>query len=206
MQAWSEYMTERESVRGLVLAGGASRRMRQADKALIDFHGHPLLAHVLERLRPQVDDIWLNVNRNQHRYEKFGLPLLGDQEELAGRGPLAGIHAGLAFSAAQYPGWLLVCPCDSPFLPGNLSQRLLGAATESGRRAAVAHDGHRLHPVFCLLHSDLLPELEVHLRNGPGSVHAWLESIEATVVDFSDAPDEAFANINTPEDLRELGD
>ncbi len=199
-------MAERESVRGLVLAGGESRRMRQADKALIDFHGQPLLAHVLERLRPQVDEIWLNVNRNQHHYEKFGLRLLSDHAEQAGRGPLAGIHAGLSCSAAQHPGWLLVCPCDSPFLPGNLSQRLQAAATESERPAAVVHDGHRLHPVFCLLHSDLLPELEAHLRDGPGSVHAWLEAIEATVVDFSDAPDEAFANINTPEDLRQLGD
>lgn len=199
-------MTEREAVRGLVLAGGKALRMRQADKALIDFQGLPLLAHVLKRLRPQVEDVWLNVNRNQHRYEEFGLRLLGDQNNHAGRGPLAGIHAGLSYSAARHPGWLLVCPCDSPFLLEDLSQRLLNAAVENGQRAAVVHDGDRLHPVFCLLHSDLLPELEAHLHGGPGSVHAWLEVIAATVVDFSDAPPRAFANINTPDDLWELRD
>lgn len=191
----------KESVYGLVLAGGKGRRMQHADKALIDFQGRPLLTHVLERLTPQVEEVWLNVNRNLHRYEAFDLPLLSDHDRFADRGPLAGIHAGLSFRATHKPGWLLVCPCDCPFIPETLSDRLLSAAVGTGQRAAVVHDGHRLHPATCLLHSDLLPELEVHLQGSSGSVHAWLEFIAAAVVDFSDAPAESFANINTPEEL-----
>lgn len=190
-----------ECTYGLVLAGGKGRRMQHADKALVEFRNRPLLTHVLERLRPQVDEIWLNVNRNQQRYKTFGLHMLSDHARYADCGPLAGIHAGLSFSATHKPGWLLVCPCDSPFIPGTLSDRLLTAAVESGQRAAVVHDGQRLHPVTCLLHSDLLSDLEAHLQRGTGSVHAWLESIAATVVDFSDFPKESFANMNTAADL-----
>lgn len=191
----------KESVVGLILAGGQGRRMQHPDKALVVFRGRPLLTHVLDRLRPQVDQIWLNVNRNQPRYEAFDLPLLSDHARYINSGPLAGIQAGLSFRETHKPGWLLVCPCDTPFLPETLADRLLSAALGSGQRAAVVHDGHRLHPVICLLHSNLLGELEAHLQCGPGSVHAWLEVIAATIVDFSDAPKESFANINTPEEL-----
>lgn len=63
----------------IVLAGGRATRLGGIDKALVSFAGRPLIAHVLERLRPQVDDIVINCNRNEEVLGSFGYPLVRDQ-------------------------------------------------------------------------------------------------------------------------------
>ena len=81
-------------ITGVVLAGGLGRRMGGVEKGLIELRGRPLLAHVIERLRPQVDELLLNANREIQRYAAFGVPVVGDVIEGC-VGPLAGLHAGL---------------------------------------------------------------------------------------------------------------
>ncbi|HEX5538881.1 MAG TPA: NTP transferase domain-containing protein, partial [Methylophilaceae bacterium] len=51
------------SVTGVILAGGKSRRMGGVDKGLMEFLGKPMVAHVIQRLAPQVDEILINANR-----------------------------------------------------------------------------------------------------------------------------------------------
>ncbi|MGH6610696.1 MAG: NTP transferase domain-containing protein, partial [Burkholderiaceae bacterium] len=41
-------------VTGLILAGGRGERMGGADKGWVEYHGRPLIEHVVERLTPQV--------------------------------------------------------------------------------------------------------------------------------------------------------
>ena len=87
-------------VSGIVLAGGLGRRMGGVDKGLQLLHGRPMIAHVLARLAPQVDDIVINANQNLERYAAFGHRVVPD--EIGGyAGPLAGLHAGLA--AVSHP-------------------------------------------------------------------------------------------------------
>ena len=111
-------------ITGLILAGGMGRRMGGADKGLLLLHGRPLAALSLERLRPQVGSLFISANRNLDIYAALGpevLPyLLPDYP-----GPLAGIHAAL--SRIETP-WLATCPCDSPYLPSDLVERLTAAA------------------------------------------------------------------------------
>src|ERR671926_1083594 len=112
-----------QAVSGIVLAGGLGRRMGGVDKGLQPLHGRPMIAHVLERLGPQVDDIVINANQNLERYGAFGHRVVKD--EISGfAGPLAGLHAGLA--AISQPLAVTV-PCDSPFLPSDLVARLARA-------------------------------------------------------------------------------
>src|SRR3974390_1209261 len=84
--AWS--MTE--PVAGVILAGGLSRRMGGGDKCLRTLGGRPLLAHILERVRPQVGPLVLNANGDPVRFAAFGLPVAADSIE-GFAGPLAGI-------------------------------------------------------------------------------------------------------------------
>ena len=84
----------RENILGCILAGGLSRRMGGGDKTLIDLAGKPMLAHVVERLRPQVADLILNANGPAERFDSFGLPVVSDTIE-GFAGPLAGVLAGL---------------------------------------------------------------------------------------------------------------
>ncbi|MEZ0273190.1 MAG: NTP transferase domain-containing protein, partial [Methylophilaceae bacterium] len=65
-------------VTGIILAGGMGRRMGGVDKGLVPFQGKPLVTHVLERLRPQVDEILVNANREIDTYAKFGYPVVPD--------------------------------------------------------------------------------------------------------------------------------
>lgn len=187
------------SITGVVLAGGLARRMGGVDKGLIEFLGKPMVAHVLKRLQPQVDEILINANRENERYSAFGYGVIAD--DIAGfAGPLAGLHKGM--SVAQHP-YVLTVPCDSPLLPLNLAERLMHGLIEHNVDVAVAKTGSQAHPVFCLCRRSLLPNLEKFLRDGGRKIDAWYSSLEVVEVNFDDNP-QAFSNVNTPEELSSL--
>ena len=69
-------VTEDLRITGVILAGGQGRRMGTIDKGLVSIDGRPMVAHVLDRLRPQVDEILINANQHRVEYEAFGYPVL----------------------------------------------------------------------------------------------------------------------------------
>lgn len=191
-------------ITGLILCGGAGRRLGGADKAWLALHGRPLLAHVLERLAPQVPAVAVSANRSLDRYRALGLPVWPD--DCAGLpGPLAGWAAGLA--ACGTP-WLLAVPCDAPRLPLDLAARLTAAwhtAAAAGHRpplcvaSAPDDSGHqRLQPVFALLHRSLLPALRTALDAQERAVGRFALRCGAAVAPFDDAG--GFINLNTASD------
>ncbi|PKO94067.1 MAG: molybdenum cofactor guanylyltransferase MobA [Betaproteobacteria bacterium HGW-Betaproteobacteria-1] len=189
------------SITGVVLAGGLARRMGGVDKGLIAFAGKPMVAHVLERLRPQVDEILVNANREIGQYEVYGYPVIPDEIE-GFAGPLAGLHRGM--SAASQP-FVLTVPCDSPFLPSDLASRLMQALQQTDADLAVAKTGAQAHPVFCLCRTGLKNHLQSYLQSGGRKIDAWYGTLKVVEVAFDDQP-QAFANINTLEELESLQD
>ena len=184
----------REGVTGVVLAGGQGRRMGGVDKGLQLLRGRPMVAAVLERLAPQVDEILINANQNLDAYGRFGHRVVPDA--VGGfAGPLAGLHAGLC--AARHP-LVLTVPCDSPFLPADLLERLRGALED--RDLAVARTGDQPHPVFALVRASVRANLEAFLAGGGRKIDAWYASLRVVEVPFDDEAD-AFRNINTREEL-----
>ncbi len=182
------------AVTGLILAGGQGRRMGTVDKGLQLLHGKPMVAAVLARLAPQVDEILINANQNLQAYENFGYRVVPDA--IGGfAGPLAGLHAGL--SAAGHP-LVLTAPCDSPFLPLDLFSRLNDAL--KGNDLAVAKTGDQPHPVFALVRSTVRQNLEDFLSGGGRKIDAWYASLKVVEVPFDDEAD-AFRNINTRAEL-----
>ena len=88
------------SVAGVLLAGGLSRRMGGGDKCLRILGSMTILDRIVARVRPQVTTLVLNANGDPARFASFGLPVLADP--VAGHpGPLAGVLAGLDWAAAQ---------------------------------------------------------------------------------------------------------
>ncbi|MCE1240951.1 MAG: molybdenum cofactor guanylyltransferase MobA [Azonexaceae bacterium] len=190
----------RPAITGVVLAGGMGSRMGGVDKGLQPFAGRPLVAHVIERLAPQVDTLLINANRNPAVYAAFGYPVVADA--IAGfAGPLAGLHAALAAAATPL---VATAPCDSPRLPVDLVCRLLAELTANDAQIAVARTGDQPHPVFCLCRRELLDDLTAYLQAGERKFERWYQPLAAVDVDFSDVAD-AFANINTIEELQRLG-
>jgi molybdopterin-guanine dinucleotide biosynthesis protein A len=190
------------TITGLILAGGRGSRMGHVDKGLQPFRGEPMAMHVMLRLAPQVGDLMINANQNLAAYEAFGVPVWPD--EMAGfAGPLAGLQTGLAHCETPY---LVTVPCDSPFLPRDLVEKLHHALREADADLAVAVTGEgdrrQPHPVFCLLKTSLLPHLTAFLQQGGRKFDAWYASLKVAEVHF---PDEAaFRNINTLDELRKF--
>jgi molybdopterin-guanine dinucleotide biosynthesis protein A len=186
----------RESITGVVLAGGQGRRMGGVDKGLVELDGRPLVAWVLERLAPQVGTLLVNANQNVERYAAFGHPVIGDA--VGGfAGPLAGLHAALA---AARTAWVVTVPCDSPFLPRDLVARLTAAAASENATLAVARTFDQPHPVFALVRTDVAPHLSAFLEGGGRKIDAWYATLAVVEVPFDDEAD-AFRNINTAAEL-----
>jgi molybdenum cofactor guanylyltransferase len=188
------------SITGIVLAGGQGRRMGSVDKGLAPLLGRPMVAHVIERLAPQVDEILINANRNMSQYMALGHAVIPDA--IAGyAGPLAGLHVGLTHAANPL---VATVPCDSPFLPRDLIARLSAAIRDHAADIAVARTFDQPHPVFALVRREVLPHLTQFLQDGGRKIDAWYATLKTTEVAFDDQA-EAFRNINTADELRQAG-
>lgn len=200
-------MPQREDITGLVLAGGRGSRMGHVDKGLQAFMGKPMAGHVIERLAPQVGALAINANQNLARYEAFGVPVWPD--ELQGfEGPLAGLETGLRRCTTDF---LVTAPCDSPFLPHDLVQRLSDALDAEGADLALAEtlepgdDGAlqvQPHPVFALVRRAALPHLTAFIATGKRRMDGWYGAIKVVRVRFDDAS--PFRNINTLQELQQF--
>ena len=184
-------------ITGVILAGGQGRRMGSVDKGLRELRGKAMVAWVLERFAPQVEEMLINANQNLDVYAKFGHRVIPD--EIGGfAGPLAGLQRGL--SEARHP-LVATAPCDTPFLPADLVTRLHVALETQQAQLAVARTGDQPHPVFCICRRDVLPHLTKFLNDGGRKIDTWYSTLKVVEVAFDDQPG-AFSNINTPDELR----
>ena len=186
-------------ITALILAGGRGSRMGSVDKGLLLFAGKPMVAHVLERIAPQADEIIINANRSINDYAAFGHRVIADAID-GFAGPLAGLHAGLTQVTTPLIG---TAPCDSPFLPMDLVARLLLAMEKEHADLAVAKTYDQVHPVFCLVKRDMEPHLRAFLETGQRKIDKWYATLNVVEVQFDDQ-EAAFANINTEDELRAL--
>ncbi len=184
------------SISAVILAGGQAKRMGGADKGLQLLHGKPLFQHIYERLRTQVEQISINANRNHAEYSADGLMVFADR--IAGfQGPLSGILTALERSETDF---VLFVPCDCPFFPQNLLEKLKSAVVFHGVSIAYVHDGEREHPTFCLMARSLKDKLADYLASGERRMLQFMRQNGAVSVDFSENK-QAFTNINTLDDL-----
>lgn len=186
-------------ITALILAGGRGSRMGSVDKGLQLFKGMPMVAHVLERMSPQVDEVIINANRSIEQYAAFGHRVVPDAID-GFAGPLAGLHVGMTQATTTL---LATVPCDSPFLPLDLVTRLHTAMELGNVDLAVAKTYDQAHPVFCLVKRDLEPHLREFLASGQRKIDKWYATLRVVEVQFDDQ-ESAFANINTEVELREL--
>ncbi len=181
------------NITGVILAGGRSSRMGGNDKGLTLLHDKPLFQYVIDRLKPQVNDLLINANRNQELYQASGVPVVSDI--ITGFvGPLAGMHAGLSHSSTE---WVVFAPCDVPALPSNLVSQLWQGKQQA--LAAYVHDGERAHPTLALIHVSLKSLLAEYLAKGDRKLMIFMDSVNAQPIIFRGQKDQ-FSNLNTPAD------
>jgi molybdopterin-guanine dinucleotide biosynthesis protein A len=203
-------MSGRLDVTGVILAGGLSRRMGGGDKGLLELAGRPMLTHVACRLRPQVGAMIINANGEPARFAPLGLPVVPDT--VGGFvGPLAGVLAGMRWSAANTPDahWIVTAAGDAPLLPSDLVARLKQAVEGRPAAIALAQSHGELHPVIGLWPVALAEDLQEQLNNGVRKVLHWTDRHGTVAVPFSPArvcglDIDPFFNANTPQELDQL--
>jgi len=196
-------------IAGLILAGGAGRRMGEGPpKPLRPLAGRPLIEHVIERVRPQVMALAIG-SGDSESYGRLGLTLLPDPPAAlpheAGRaGPLAGVLAGLEWVASEHLHcrWLLTVPADAPFLPANLMARMAGHLHVDEPEVLVLRHAGRLHPTIAVWSVRLVDDLRralsaEHLRR----MEAFVERHPHRLLDWPRGGPDPFFNVNTPADL-----
>ena len=195
--AMGKAMSE-HSIAGAILAGGRSRRMGGAPKALLKLDDRTLLEHVLDRLAPQVEGVVLSVERRSPDWAPFGLDQVCDPQPGC-NGPLGGLCATLE-AVADRAEWLALAPCDAPFLPRDLVRRLAACAPDAD--AVVVRLDGIAQPTFSLWHRRLVEPLRrAVLEARMGGFRQFLAGIDWAPLDWPAAGGAAFMNINDPDTL-----
>lgn len=191
---------------GVILAGGLATRMGGGDKSLLSLSGRPILAHVMDRLSPQVGAMALNANGDPSRFAQWGLPVVPDNVD-GFAGPLAGVLAGMDWAAEQGAKAIVTVAADTPFFPLDLVTRLEEAAsgTAQGLALAATPDPEKStarHPTFGLWPVALRDDLRDALNDGLRKVVIWTDRHGAGTALFDTGGMDPFFNINTPDDLK----
>jgi molybdenum cofactor guanylyltransferase len=179
----------------VILAGGRASRMGGIDKGLVEFDGLPLIAHVHEIVKRNVNHVFISANRNTKQYSIYGKVIVDDLKDF--QGPLAGISKALKVCSTDY---LLVLPCDSPLVDAELIDGLINKMGQKNADICVAHDGSIMHATFAMMKTNLSSSLEHFLDEGGRKMAHWYRQQNLERVDVSDRL-EVLTNLNKPEDL-----
>ncbi len=185
-------------VSAIVLAGGQSHRMGR-DKALIEFQGKPIIAHVLDTLRELSDDVRIVANHSD-RFSLFGARVVPDYDPPCG--PLGGIAAGL--QASQHDR-VVVVACDMPFLNPNLLRYLL--ILSGDYEAVVPQTSGEFEPLHAVYQRACYHPIVQRLASGQRRVISFFADVRLRVVPEAewrtiDPDGRSLMNLNTPDDLR----
>ena len=184
-----------EQITGIILCGGAGRRMGGVQKPLLELDGRTLLDRVLERVRPQVGPIVISANEALARYAAYGHVVIPD--DTPDLGPLGGLAACARVVTTP---WIFVCAGDAPYMDVHLASRLaLGLDVHDA--GALPHDGERAHYLMLLVRTDTCASIAPYLTAGHRSVRGWLSTLPVREVALP-ALRESFRNLNTPDDLQ----
>ena len=200
---WMPYENAGIPVVGVVLAGGRSHRFKGADKSLEILAGRPLIERVLDKARPQVDELVISANGDPSRFSDITAAVVVVDDMTGHQGPLAGLAACLSWLAEERPEvrWIATFPVDGPFFPGHLVASLSAEALPKGV-PAFASSGGRAHPVFGLWPIGIEPELRRYLVKGKRtSLVDFIKSQDGIEVTFAESFPDPFFNINTELDL-----
>jgi len=183
-------------VSGVILAGGNSRRMG-VDKSQLMLGGETLVARAVRTLGALSDDLVIATNTPE-LFAGLGARLIGDA--IPGRGPLSGLHAGLAAARHELA---VVVACDMPFLNVALLRHMLSLAP--GHAAVVPRWRGEVETLHTVYSRDCVAAIEPILRRGGGRIvelyaHVAVRYVEPDEIARFDTEGLCFFNVNSPQD------
>ncbi|MFN3001957.1 molybdenum cofactor guanylyltransferase [Mycolicibacterium wolinskyi] len=179
---------------GVVLAGGASRRMGR-DKATLPFDGSTLVERVVAAVSVRCSPVFVIAAPGQP------LPQLTAQvlrDEVRGVGPLVATGRGLRAAAEAGRDMAFVCAVDMPFLSADLIDELVGPAMRLPADIVLPWDG-RDHYLAGIYRTRLTDRISALVDAGQRSMRALAESVDTQRIVM--APQRALTNVNSEADL-----
>jgi molybdopterin-guanine dinucleotide biosynthesis protein A len=177
---------------GAVLAGGTGRRIG-GGKAVVELHGRPLVSYPVGVLQAALGEVAVVAKADTELPPLPGVTIWTEPDQP--RHPLAGIVHALDSSDGRP---VLVAAGDLPFLTEALVRRV-ATAEAHGRPAVVPRAGGRLQPLLARYDHAARAPLAQELLNAPRPLTEVVAGLGPHVLEVDD--DEAFFNVNLPEDL-----
>ncbi|MCB9916397.1 MAG: molybdenum cofactor guanylyltransferase [Planctomycetes bacterium] len=187
-------------VTGVVLCGGASRRMGR-DKARLELAGASLLRRALDAVGAACDEVLL-ASGDPARYAELGVAAVADEAPDAG--PLAGLAAALASARHER---VLVVACDMPRVEPALLRALLDRAQEADLDVCWFESARGLEPLCAVYSRRCLAPMRAALRAGRLKVTGFVTEelrvgrLGEAELDAALAARDCAVNLNTPADL-----
>lgn len=176
----------------LILAGGEGRRAGGEDKGLLPWRGRRLIEHVIERVQPQVDTLYISCNRNRDVYAALA-PITSADSRTGYQGPLAGLEAASSLLRHEM---VLVVPCDMPLLPLDLATRLAPPLRDNPRLQVSYAKSPSGHQYLCaLIRTSSLHSIVTFLDSGRRAVREWYQEVGAIPVCIEENEGQ-FLNVN----------
>lgn len=209
---------EKSNLSGLILCGGAARRVGGEDKGLLKAEGQnkPLIEHQIAFLKTQVSTLAISANRNLDIYRSYGFPVYQDTTYLDEKvalddnvsqfdGPLQGILNGLKHCQTD---WLYIQPIDTPNLPFNTIVQLLDNLNSQNvnpneTNAFYLVSDERQHYLHLLLHKSCYEALNNFVSKGERRVKTYLEEVGGQAVNLG-WDEKVFKNLNDVGDYNDL--
>jgi molybdopterin-guanine dinucleotide biosynthesis protein A len=187
---------------GVILAGGASRRMGR-DKLLLSLNGRPVLERLMAAIGPLTDRVRLIGRDAVPAWPGWNDERLTARADISpGLGPLAGIHTALATAESHV---ILVVACDLPFVTTAFLRGLLERLTPEVD-AVVPSPASGPIPVCAVYRASLLAEVERRIRARELTTRAFVDAVRARLVageelEGLDPHGHCLLNLNTPADF-----
>ena len=182
-----------------VQAGGRSSRMG-TDKSFVRFHGRPLIEVVLERVAGLGEETILITNKPED-YAYLDVPMFGDIYQDCG--PLGGIYT--AIHHTRHTNTLVVA-CDMPWLNRDLLAYMISIRDTAD--VVVPRWDKYPEPLHAIYSKACLDPIERNLQAQQLKITGFfgrvsVNFVERDVISQFDPDGRSFANVNTPDDLRD---
>lgn len=182
----------------MIQAGGRSTRMGGEPKALLEVGGKRIIERVVAAVGAVLDDL-LVVTNTPERYAFLGLPMVPDA--FPEGGALGGIYTGVRAAAGDAA---FTVACDMPFLHPAIVRLVVERSGEAD--VVIPRTGTQLETLHALYGKACLRPMERCLRAGRLKVVGFFPEVrvlelDAAVMARQRAPEVAFMNVNTPEEL-----
>ncbi|GAB5398458.1 MAG: molybdenum cofactor guanylyltransferase [Aureisphaera sp.] len=188
-------MNSSEHITGIILAGGKSKRMGH-DKALLPFKGKPFLQHIIDALKPLVNDIIIVSDRTE--YDQFGERRVDDLVKNAG--PLAGLYSGLYHTETENN---IVVSCDVPLLKPSLLQRLI-TENETEYDAVQFQIEDKTMPLIAMYKKRCMHSCYHLLESGERRLRVFVIGLNTHTIVLDEVTAIQATNVNTKKDLKQL--